>query len=80
MSNQSYQRSTKEELVDYKHSELTDAIINVFYHVYNTLGYGFLEKVYMNALIHELRKRGFKVDQRARIKAFISVSSASSAF
>ena len=40
---------------------MTDAIINAFYHVYNALGYGFLEKVYVNAMIHELRKRGFKV-------------------
>ena len=27
---------------------LTDAIISCFYTVYNTLGYGFLEKVYEN--------------------------------
>jgi len=45
----------------YKHSELTREIINAFYHVYNSLGYGFLEKVYENALAHELRKRGFDV-------------------
>jgi len=45
----------------YKHSELTEAIISAFYFVYNTLGYGFLEKVYRNALIHELRKRGYEV-------------------
>jgi GxxExxY protein len=55
---------------NYKHSELTDAIINAFYHVYNTLGYGFLEKVYVNAIIHELRKRGFKVAHRMPIKVY----------
>ncbi len=55
---------------NYKHSELTDAIINVFYHVYNTLGYGFLEKVYVNAMIHELRKRGFKADHKVAIKVY----------
>ena len=42
----------------YKHSELTDAVICCFYSVYNILGYGFLEKVYENALLLELRKRG----------------------
>ncbi|MBI3243518.1 MAG: GxxExxY protein [Chloroflexi bacterium] len=45
-----------------KYEELTEAIINAFYYVYNTLGYGFLEKVYRNALIHELRKRGYQVE------------------
>ena len=33
------------------YSEITDKIINSFYKVYNVLGYGFLEKVYENALI-----------------------------
>lgn len=54
----------------YKHSELTRAIINAFYQVYNTLGYGFLEKVYENALIHELRKRGYKVIQQSSIEVY----------
>jgi GxxExxY protein len=53
--------------MNYKHSELTNAIINAFYHVYNTLGYGFLEKVYENALAYELRKRGYRVCQQAPI-------------
>jgi len=35
---------------DYKHKELTEKIIEVFYRVYNRLGYGFLEKVYENAM------------------------------
>ena len=30
-------------------SEITGKIIKAFYRVYNTLGYGFLEKVYENA-------------------------------
>ncbi len=29
-----------------KHEDLTERIIAAFYHVYNTLGWGFLEKVY----------------------------------
>ena len=56
--------------MSYKHSELTGAIINAFYYVYNTLGYGFLEKVYENALAHELRKRGYQVIQQAPIKVY----------
>jgi len=35
---------------NYKHSELTERIIKEAYYVYNKLGYGFLEKVYENAL------------------------------
>jgi GxxExxY protein len=54
--------------MSYKHSDLTSAIINAFYHVYNELGYGFLEKVYENALAHELRKRGFTVAQQAPLQ------------
>jgi GxxExxY protein len=39
-----------------KHSDITDAIICCFYNVYNRLGFGFLEKVYENALLIELKK------------------------
>ena len=41
---------------NFKHKELTDQIIKAFYAVYNRLGYGFLEKVYVNALLIELEK------------------------
>jgi len=41
------------------HAELTDQIINAYYHVYNTLGFGFLEKNYERALAITLQKRGF---------------------
>jgi len=43
------------------HEEITEKIIKSFYKVYNTLGYGFLEKVYENALAIELRKNGLEV-------------------
>ena len=33
------------------HYQITDKIIRAFYNVYNDLGYGFLEKVYENALV-----------------------------
>ncbi|HEY84866.1 MAG TPA: GxxExxY protein [Chloroflexi bacterium] len=41
-----------------------------FYTVYNTLGYGFLEKVYENALIIELEKLGFRVEQQQDITVY----------
>lgn len=44
-----------------KHSELTEEIIGAFFAVYNALGYGFLEKVYVNALKIELERRRLKV-------------------
>jgi GxxExxY protein len=50
------------------HSEITERIIAAYYHVYNTLGYGFLEKVYQNAMAIELRKRGLNVQPQAKIK------------
>ncbi len=34
-----------------KHADLTEKIIGAFYKVYRTLGYGFLENVYENALV-----------------------------
>jgi len=43
---------------DFKHKSLSDIVLCCFYTVYNSLGYGFLEKVYENAMVHELTKRG----------------------
>ena len=53
-----------------KHEEITEQIIKAFYKVYNTLGYGFLEKVYENALSIELKKMGFFVEQQKSISVF----------
>lgn len=53
-----------------KHKELTDVIIKSYYKVYNTLGYGFLEKVYENALFLELRKQGLFVQKQKAIEVF----------
>lgn len=49
----------------YKHQELTEAIIGVFYEVYNELGYGFLEKIYEEAMSKVLRTKGFDIQQQA---------------
>jgi GxxExxY protein len=52
------------------HSHLTGQIIKAFYKVYNELGYGFLEKVYENALILELRHSELKVEQQKSISVY----------
>jgi len=50
------------------HQDLTEKIIKAFYTVYNTLGYGFLEKVYENALIIEFQKIDLHSRQQESIK------------
>lgn len=54
---------TEEEL-----NRLTERIIGCAFTVSNALGCGFLEKVYENALAHELRKSGLLVKQQEPIK------------
>lgn len=51
-----------------KFRELTDQIIGGFFRVYNTLGYGFLEKVYENALVIELENSGLVVEAQKPIQ------------
>jgi GxxExxY protein len=53
-----------------KHQDITNKIIEAFYKVYNALGYGFLERVYKNALYYELIEMGFKVDMEQRILVY----------
>jgi GxxExxY protein len=50
--------------------ELTEKIIGCAYEVGNVLGNGFLEKVYENALSHELRKKGLQVEQQRTIPVY----------
>lgn len=52
------------------HSELTGLIIQAFYKVYNTLGYGFLEKVYENAMMIELRKMGLTCKAQSPVRVY----------
>lgn len=53
-----------------KHEELTEKIIQAFYKVYNTLGYGFLERVYLNAMYIELTMMGYKVEKEKKILVY----------
>jgi len=55
---------------DFKHKELTEKIINIFYRVYNKLGYGFLEKIYENAMMIELKREGILAVSQSPIKVF----------
>ena len=45
----------QKELIE---EELTKSVIGAFFDVYNTLGYGFMESLYVRALQEELRGRG----------------------
>ena len=49
---------------NFLYEDLTNKIIAGVYKVFNTLGAGFLEKVYENALAIELNQQGLKVEQQ----------------
>jgi len=49
-----------------KYEEITEKIIQAFYKVYNTLGFGFLEKVYERAMYIELASMGLEVNVRKK--------------
>ena len=50
--------------------EVTKSVIGCAYTVTNTLGFGFTEKVYENALAHELRKTGLAVAQQQSVRVW----------
>ena len=56
------------------HKEITEEIIKAYYQVYNTLGYGFLEKVYENAMVIELYKNGLHVEQQKNIRVYYNAN------
>ncbi len=53
---------------EHRLNEITETIIGCAYAVANTLGCGFLEKVYENALALELRAAGLSVEQQKPIQ------------
>ena len=53
-----------------KHKELTAKIIECAYKVHNTLGFGFLEAVYQNALLIELLKAGLRAEKEKKIQVY----------
>ena len=52
------------------YADLTKKIINVYFKVYNQLGYGFLEKVYQNAFFYELINQGLDCKAQYKIDVF----------
>jgi GxxExxY protein len=55
---------------NFKYKEQTDLTLKAFYKVYNALGYGFLEKVYLNALLIELEKLGLVAKPQYSISVY----------
>lgn len=56
--------------LSYKHSQLSETIIGVFYDVYNELGFGFLESVYRNSLQVALLVSGLRVETEVGVPVF----------
>lgn len=50
-----------------KHAGTTELVLKAFFQVYGTLGYGFLEKVYENAMVIACRKLGLSVEHQISI-------------
>jgi GxxExxY protein len=55
---------------NYLHSDVTERILGAFFTVYNTLGYGFLEKVYENAMMLELKKLNMQCEQQKPLTVY----------
>ncbi|MGH9780018.1 MAG: GxxExxY protein [Candidatus Acidiferrales bacterium] len=56
------------EVPTYPEADLSERILGAAFKVHNTLGAGFMEKVYENALVHELRKDKATVEQQKAIQ------------
>ncbi len=52
------------------HKDITEEIIGAAFEVHRVLGYGFLEKVYQQAMLVELRMRGIMVEAERRIDVY----------
>jgi GxxExxY protein len=53
-----------------EHSDITEKIIACAYTVYSKLGFGFLERVYENSLMIEVRKAGPHAEQQCPVKIY----------
>ena len=51
-------------------NQISEKVIGAAFAVANKLGIGFLEKVYENALAHELRKLGLRVEQQKSVEVY----------
>ena len=57
-------------MTDYPDSEFTRGIIGAAFEVHNILGAGFLEKVYRNALVKELKLQGHQAEPEVKIPVY----------
>ena len=53
-----------------EHQALTGKIIAAAIEVHKKLGPGFVESIYENALVYELKRRGLKVDQQVPVRVY----------
>jgi len=53
---------------DFKYVELTEKVIEIYYRVYNKLGYGLLEKIYENAMMIEFKKENISAVSQSAIR------------
>lgn len=60
--------------VEVLEQRLTHSVIGAFFDVYNTLGYGFLENLYVRAMERELRARGHRVVREAAVRVMYKES------
>jgi len=56
--------------MEYLHQDITEKIIKAFYNVYNSLGFGFLEKVYENSMLIELQSFNLKCERQKQLDVF----------
>jgi len=69
-SKKSFRHRFTQIKTDYKYSKITEKIIEATFNVYNALGYGFLERVYENALLIELKNKNLEVESQRPIEVF----------
>jgi len=53
-----------------QHSHVTEIILAGFYEVFNVLGSGFVEAVYIAALVIVLRRRGLQVEEKPSLPVY----------
>jgi GxxExxY protein len=57
-------------MAEFLHGEITQKIIGAAFEVWKVLGYGFLEKVYENSVVEELKRIGAQVEQQRGIDVY----------
>jgi GxxExxY protein len=59
--------TNSKKTIELLHADLTESIIGAFYEVYNELRYGFLEQIYVEALVRVLRAKGHFVEREVLV-------------